>query len=345
MRWTWSTWWNPDSRDTPVERPPHSDGHEVSSRRLGLALSAGGAKGLAHIGVLKVLEDHDIEVDAIAGSSMGSYIGALWACGYSASALEDLAAEMQDRRQLWRLADPVFPPTSGLFHGNKARRHLMQSIGDLRFEDLVRRLLIVTFDLETSERLVVREGSIAHAVHASCAMPGIIKPVRLGAHRCADGGVVDPVPVSCLHRYADVDLVVAVNAFPSLSEVDRLAHRAPSSSEGDRPSVWKRSLRLLNRKVNLLAEGNVIDTMQRSVTAAQLRIAQQSCRRASLCIQPEFDLEGLWHDYSNFRHYIDAGRAAAEAALPQLKPLLDPNNPTTNHEGSPHSNVVGERVA
>lgn len=344
MRWTWSTWWNPGSRDEPVEGKEPANGHEVSFRRVGLALSAGGARGLAHIGVLKVFEENDIEVDAIAGSSMGSYIGALWACGYPASALQDLAAEMHDRRRLWRLADPVFPPTSGLFHGNRARRHLMQSIGDLCFEDLARRLLIVTFDLETSERLVVREGKVAHAVHASCAMPGIIKPVMLGGYRCADGGVVDPVPVSPLRRYADVDVMVAVNVFPSLNEVDRLAHRPPST-QAKPAGFWKRCLRCFNRNFNLLADGNVIDTMQRSVTAAQLRIAQQSCRQASLCIQPEFELEGLWHDYANYQHYIDAGRAAAEAALPQLKPLLDPNTPSLNHEGSPHRNVVGERVA
>ncbi|NIP95243.1 MAG: hypothetical protein GWO24_18070, partial [Akkermansiaceae bacterium] len=87
---------------------------------------------------------------------MGSYIGALWACGYSGPDLEDLAAEIQDRKRLWKLADPVIPPVSGLFYGHKAKRHLMQSIGGLSFEDLTRRLLIVTFDLDTKERLVIR---------------------------------------------------------------------------------------------------------------------------------------------------------------------------------------------
>ena len=78
--------------------------------KLGLALSSGGARGLAHVGVLQVLEENGIEIHAIAGSSMGAYIGALWAVGFSGKALEDLAAEMQDRRQLWKLADPMFPP-------------------------------------------------------------------------------------------------------------------------------------------------------------------------------------------------------------------------------------------
>jgi NTE family protein len=343
MRWTQSAWWKPDRRRS--ERPARSGPVEKSQRRLGLALSAGGAKGLAHVGVLQVLEENNIEIDAISGCSMGAYVGALWACGYSGTDLEELAAEIQDRKTLWKLADPVLPPLSGLFFGEKAKRHLMKSIGELRFEDLTRRLLIVTFDLDTKERLVRREGRIADAVHASCAMPGIIRPVLLDGHRCADGGVVDPVPVSSLEKFSEVDVTVAVSVLPSLGEVERFAHE-PALAESERPGRVRRLGNLLNRQFNLLAPGNVLDTLRKSVQAAQLRIAAQSCKRATLCIQPAFALPGLWHDYTNFRHYIDAGRAAAEAALPALRTLLDRNVPLPHdHESSLHSLLVGERVA
>lgn len=334
--------WNPRARKHEQQYRASLD--DLPHRRIGLALSAGGAKGLAHVGVLQVFEENGIEIDAIAGCSMGAYVGALWACGYSGPDLEELAEEIQDRKQLWKLADPVFPPVSGLFHGNKARRHLMKSIGELRFEDLARRLLIVTFDLDTKERLVIREGRIAHAVHASCAMPGIIKPVSLGGHRCADGGVVDPVPVSTLRRFADVDIIIAVSVLPSLGEIERFAHEVPASDRRPSRGPLRRLASLLNRNLNLLATGNVVDTLRKSVQAAQLRLAEQSCRRSSLSIQPQFELPGLWHDYTNFRHYIDAGRAAAVAALPKLRTLLDPTIPLP-HESSPHTNMVGERVA
>ena len=145
-----------------------------SALKLGLALSSGGASGLAHIGVLQVLEENGIEIHALAGASMGAYVGALWAAGFSGNALEALAAEINDRRQLWKLADLNFPPMKGLFQGRKARAHLERSLGDLRFEDLERSLLVVTVDLDTKERLVLRRGNIAEAVHASCAMPGIV---------------------------------------------------------------------------------------------------------------------------------------------------------------------------
>ena len=117
--------------------------------KLGLALSSGGARGLAHVGVLQVLEENDIEIHCIAGASMGAYVGALWAAGFSGKELEKLAEEMHDRRQLWKLADPIIPPMRGLFRGLKAKAHLERSLGDLRFEDLERRFLVITVDIDT----------------------------------------------------------------------------------------------------------------------------------------------------------------------------------------------------
>ena len=138
-------------------------GMTQQAETVALALGSGAARGLAHIGVLRVLQKAGLRVRGIAGCSMGAYIGALWACGYSGPDLEELASEMQDRRMLWKLADPLFPPVKGLFRGEKAKHHLMKSIGNRRFEGLARRLLVVTFDLDTKERLVLREGRIADA--------------------------------------------------------------------------------------------------------------------------------------------------------------------------------------
>ncbi|NIP95242.1 MAG: hypothetical protein GWO24_18065, partial [Akkermansiaceae bacterium] len=144
-------------------------------------------------------------------------------------------------------------------------------------------------------------------------------------------------------KFAEVDIIIAVSVLPSLNEVERFAHD-PALQDSGRSRPLHRFGSFLNCSFNLLAEGNVIDTLRKSVQAAQLRIAEESCRRATLSVHPEFDLPGLWHDYPNFRHYIDAGRAAAEAALPELKKLLDPHFPLP-HESSPHTPLVGERVA
>lgn len=321
----------PPRRARPLEDAPVP--------KLGLALSSGGARGLAHVGVLQVLEENGIEVHAIAGSSMGSYVGALWAAGFSGAGLVELAEEMHDRRQLWKLADPIFPPMRGLFRGIKARAHLERSLGDLRFEDLERRLLVVTVDIDTKERLVLRHGHIAEAVHASCAMPGIVAPVTVQGHRCVDGGVVDPVPVGALHKFSDVDRVIAVSVIPTFEDVD-LGRCVPLPDEA--PGLWRRSMDAVNRNVNFLARGNMIDTFRQSIRAAQIRMAHDSCKRADLCLRPEH-FSAPWHDYSSFRRFIDAGRKVAEDNLDAIRAMLRPDFQT--HENPTLRRMVGNDVA
>jgi NTE family protein len=306
--------------------------------RLGLALSSGGARGLAHVGVLQVLEENGIEIHAIAGSSMGSYIGALWAAGFSGKALEELAEEMHDRRQLWKLADPIFPPMQGLFRGLKAREHLQRSLGNLRFEDLERELYVVAADIDSKARLIMHHGCIAQAVHASCAMPGIVAPVNINGHRCVDGGVIDPVPVGVLREMSDMDRIIAVSVVPTFSDIEE--GKCYPAKEED-PAWLKRSLNRLNRNINFMAPGNLIDTFRQSVRAAQIRIAHESCKRADLCLRPE-QFAAPWHDYAGFRRYIDAGRKVAEDHLDEIRDLLKPD--FHSHE-TPFKRVVGDDVA
>lgn len=313
------------------DRAPQREERPLARGRakLGLALSSGGARGLAHVGVLQVLEENGIEIHAISGSSMGAYVGALWAAGFSGKDLVELAAEMHDRRQLWKLADPIFPPMRGLFHGIKARTHLERSLGELRFEDLKRKLLVITADLDTKERLVLRSGKIADAVHASCAMPGIIAPVKLNGRRCVDGGVVDPVPVGALRKFAEVDRVIAVSVIPSFEEIDS------GTCREDAPplpvSMGRRILSAINRNVNFLAKGNIIDTFRQSIRCAQIRMAHESLKRADLCLRPEH-FSAPWNDYSNYGRFIQAGRDVALAHLDEIRALLEPENNERNDE-------------
>jgi NTE family protein len=317
-----------------LERPLDERASKV---KLGLALSSGGARGLAHVGVLQVLEENGIEIHAISGSSMGSYVGALWAAGFSGEDLVELAEEMHDKRQLWKLADPIFPPTRGLFHGIKAKIHLERSLGDLRFEDLERKLLIITADLDTKERVVLRSGRISDAVHASCAMPGIIAPVRLNGRRCVDGGVVDPVPVGTLHKFADVDKVIAVSVIPTFEEIDS-GHYRDEDEELIPPTMRRRFLSMVNRNINFLAKGNIVDTFRQSIRCAQVRIAHDSIKRADLCLRPEH-FSAPWNDYENFRRFIDAGRKVALEHLDEIRALTE----TRKNESS--KDMVGGRVA
>ncbi|MES2982066.1 MAG: patatin-like phospholipase family protein [Verrucomicrobiota bacterium] len=322
------------SAPDPVERPLVET---PTQKKLGLALSSGGARGLAHVGVLQVLEENCIEVHAIAGSSMGAYVGALWAAGFSGSELVKLAEEMHDRRQLWKIADVVFPPTAGLFRGLKAKAHLERSLGDLRFEDLKRKLLIVTADIDTKERIVLRSGKISDAVHASCAMPGIVVPVVINGRRCVDGGVVDPVPVSALRKFSDVDKIIAVSVIPSFEEVDAGLYRSADATPLH-PSLTRRVLSSLNRNTNFLAKGNIVDTFRQSIRCAQIRIAHESLKRADLALRPEH-FSAPWNDYQNFDRFIEAGRKVALEHLDEIRILLDIKPHATS------KNMVGDRVA
>lgn len=324
-------------KKTPVAqatRPP----------RIGLALSCGGAKSLAHIGVLEVLEKNNIPIHAIAGSSMGAYVGALWATGHSFEQMLTLAEQMQDPRSMRKLADPVIPPVKGVFYGNKVKQQLHRSIGDASFEELDRQLIVIAANLDTYERVVFRKGKVLDAVHASCAMPGIIVPVEIDGMRCTDGGVVDPVPVGALHKFADIDYVIAISTVPTLEDIDNHS-TALLTAEDDVEEVepwWRSTLAKLSTKFNPAAPGNLIDTLRRSLRASQIRMAHDSCLRADISIHP-VSLGGQWHEYDRFEHYINLGRDKTTEALPDIKKLLSPI--PLKDDKAPEQPMVGNRVA
>ena len=313
--------------------------------KIGLALSCGGAKSLAHIGVMQVLEENNIPIHAISGSSMGAYIGSLWATNHSAAEMLTLATEMQDPATMRKLADPVIPPIKGIFYGNKVKAHLGKSIGETTFEESKRKLLVIAANLDTYERVVFRSGSILEAVHASCAMPGIIVPVEVNGMRCTDGGVADPVPVGALNKFTDVDHVIAVSTIPTLEDIDShssAAQTAKEDKEEEMQSWWQRALGILGSKLNPGATGNLIDNLRRSLRASQIRMAHDSCLRADLVIRPVTH-GGEWHEYHEFENFIKLGREKAIEALPEIKKLLEPI-PIKDNETTEQS-LVGKRVA
>lgn len=290
--------------------------------RIGLALSSGGAKSLAHIGVIQVLEEHQIPVHAISGSSMGSYIGALWAAGCNGEQLEELAASMQDRKILRKLADPAPPFLQGFLKGEKAKAHLGQTLGHISFRELKKKLIVIAADLDTYERVVLREGSVLDAVHASCAMPGIIVPVTVNGRRCTDGGVVEPVPVSSMRKFCDVDLVFAVSTLPGFEQLDRKRSDDEHVIQEEMElGLWGKIAKGIG-SLSLTSEGNTIDTLRRSIRIAQIRIAHDAIKDADVVMHAHSHQESRWHDYDNFKHFIEIGRTTAEEQLPTIKEVI-----------------------
>lgn len=297
--------------------------------RIGLALGCGGAKALVHMGVLKVLEDHDIPIHAVSGCSMGAYVGALWASGMSADKMIHLAAEMRDKDSFKKFADPAVPPIKGLFYGHKIKDHLKKNIGNPKIEDLDRKFIAIAANLENYQRVVFNSGDLLEAVHASCAMPGIIVPVEVNGVRCVDGGVVDPVPVNALKKYSDVDYIIAISTTPTLNDLDsdeavEAVVLEAEQNENESASAWfKSKISSLGKKYNPIAKGNMLDTLRRSLKASQIRIAHDACKKADVAIYPVCS-DSAWDEYERYEHFISLGAKETLAALDQIKALTKP---------------------
>jgi NTE family protein len=290
---------------------------------------------LAHVGVIQVLEENGIPITAIAGTSMGAYVGSVYASGLDGAALQKLAEEITDRKALTRLLDFALPPTAGLIRGHKIRQHLERTLGQRTFEELALPFLAVATDLHTLQRHVFDRGPVAAAVHASAAIPGICTPVEIEGRHFTDGGAADPLPVTLLRERFDLDAVIAVNVLPTHADLVRCTAEFPPLEK--RPRLITRAL----RPVNLLAEGNVLDTFRRALMCAQVALVEKEARAAEVLIHP-FHCGSSWCDFENHARYIESGRRAAQAALPAIQALL--SNPTPSplhHETDLHHTDVG----
>lgn len=187
--------------------------------KIGLALGAGAARGIAHLGVLKVLEKHKVPVDFIAGSSMGALIGALYACGIDINFMIKFAGELQSKSWI-----DLCMPRTGLISGKKVETMLELMTRNRNFEDLKIPFAAMATDIERGEAVVLKTGKVAAAVRASISIPVVFKPVRLDGRLLVDGGVVDRVPVSVVREMgADLVIAVDVNKFVAFQPVTNIA--------------------------------------------------------------------------------------------------------------------------
>ncbi|MEX8498405.1 MAG: patatin-like phospholipase family protein [Leptothrix ochracea] len=297
--------------------------------RVGLALSGGGARGLAHIGVLKVLEREHIPIDVIAGTSMGAVIGGLYASGMSAEALER-ALQGMDWGELFANRVPrellsirrkeedfdISPAIEvGLHPVTGAPMLPLGSISSRGLEWLLRRYTLpvrqllnfdvlpipfraVATDMETGQAVVFREGDLATALRASMSVPGVFPPTEVKGRILGDGGLVDNVPVDVV-RAMGAEVVIAVNIGTPLAKRDALGS----------------ALGLTAQMLNILTEQNV----QRSLNGLTLR--------RDILIEP---LRGSSRfssgDFSQVKELIFAGETSTEELKTQLQALALPTS-------------------
>jgi len=176
--------------------------------KVGLALGSGGMNGLAHIGVLKVLEENKVPIDCIAGSSMGAVIGACYCLNPDIKELEKTAVSLT-KWKLMKLAKMGMSKKSLISPGN-IEIFLKELIGDKSFSDTKIPLKIIATDLNSGEELVIGKGRLVNAIMASISIPGILPPVNLNKKLLVDGGVINPTPVNVLKKIGS-DVVIGVD--------------------------------------------------------------------------------------------------------------------------------------
>ena len=173
--------------------------------KIGVALSGGTAKSVAHIGVLKALVEHDVGIDYLAGTSGGSIVAAFYAAGRTIADLETLGAGMH-----WRNIAGLTIPQLGFLSSDKIRRFMADELGDIAFNDLVIPVAIVASDLTTGESRIFKEGKVAIACQASSSIPEFYNPVEMDGHILIDGGFSEYVPVAALASLGEM-FTIGVN--------------------------------------------------------------------------------------------------------------------------------------
>lgn len=190
--------------------------------------------------MLAALERRGLAPDVVVGTSFGAVIGALYALGHGPERLKADAEALRRRDVLPRIVD-VGAHRGALFAGERLEAYFRRMVGDVRIEDLPRTLAIVATDVDTGERVVLREGPLARALRASASLPALYAPVPWEGRRLIDGGIGAPVPLGTLEGF-DVDLAVGVGA--GVEARDSRALRVARRAVASRPGRWvRRALR------------------------------------------------------------------------------------------------------
>ena len=267
--------------------------------KVGLALGSGAARGIAHIGVIKALREANIPIDMIAGTSMGSIVGACYAADAQISVLEEIAVT-SNLRKLTGLLDPKFAfIRSGILHGGRVENFLKSIIGDIDFKDMAIPFSAVATDIKTGNDVIINRGSLIKAVRASISIPGVFVPVNYDGRYLVDGGATNPVPAD-VARFMGATFVIAVNV---LNDPKKRKHLGLT---GDKKSSKPPSM---------------FNTLIQSIYIMEYGITRTSILKADIIIEPDVSNIEAYEFYRG-TEAIEAGYKAAAAVIPEIKNLL-----------------------
>jgi NTE family protein len=290
-------------------------------KRVGLVLSGGGARGFAHVGLLRVLEETGMKVDVLAGTSLGAILGALYAHGYSAAEIDAIASSLK-----WRdIVDLSLQ--GGLIKGEKLGQFLATHLPK-RFEDLERPLAVTTTDVESGEEVILFEGDLIAAVRASSSFPGAFQPVELRGRTLADGGIVNNMPVEAA-ALLGATYTIASDATPP--------RRSMFNDSDEGGNWWERMV----ATVRLERRSPMVQMLLRSTDIMQsiLTDIQYTMHPADVLVKldmPEIRVES----FREYERIVALGEAAARRAF-AASGLLDESARAPGERHAPPAHDLG----
>jgi len=250
--------------------------------KIALVLGAGASKGFAHIGVIKILEHNKIPIHMVVGTSAGSFVGSFYAYGFNAYQLQKIALQINKSD----IVDLVFP-NNGFIKGQKLESYVNRMLNNTPIEKLKIPFFAVATDIQKGEEVVFEKGDTGMAVRASCSIPGVFTPVKIGNKLYVDGGVISPVAVDAARKFG-ADIVIAVDV--------------SADNESSLPT-------------------NTLETILQSINIMYAQLALIQLSKADIVIKPKVGHIASY-DFDKRHEAILEGEKAAMEALPKINELI-----------------------
>jgi predicted acylesterase/phospholipase RssA len=317
-------------------------------KKLGLALGGGSARGLSHIGVLKVLHKHKIYPDYIAGTSMGAVIGALYCADYSPKKIEEIATTTD-----WKKIVDFTIPKAGFIEGDLVERKIKRLIDNKDFSDLGIPLKVIAYNIDKHEKAIFSEGSVSKAIRASISIPGVFAPTKIGKYNYIDGGVIDPTPFEAVKEMG-ADVVIAIDLFSKTMK----GVEAPVAKESTLitelrekfifqellniknyliPTRWPKFIQKLlvwifdkflypARVLKMIAGKEmfpIVKVMNETLDVLISNLAREKMKQAKVDVKVVPYFKGLgWADLHRVEEFVKVGEEAMELKIDRLKKKL-----------------------
>jgi NTE family protein len=269
--------------------------------KIGIALSGGGARGLAHIGVLEVLDGLGVQIDAVSGTSMGAIVGAVYSVGTDLKEIESYLSSIDWKTFLVFSAFQL--SRAGVVNEKKLSEVLKKFLGNKGFKDCRKQFCCVAVDILSSKKIIINTGSLREAVMASIAFPGIFTPVSKKNNLLVDGGIIEPLPTEAI-KILDVNFIIASSI---------IFESALPENKKEKESGQIQKLDGKNMSIQTIIDKSL------NIMHAQMVKSYEAL--ADIVIRPRIGDFGFF-DFGKSHEIIEAGRIAAIEKIPEIKKLL-----------------------